>query len=155
MPDKFQNFNAEVDENNNMNIWFNCAEADIGNCLSGILGAYHSACLFHADMGDLNIYTGTKENPTSSMHCTKAESNAIWKDLDSVDTTALGDLISKIISNAINLKSMYRQSYAGPTSGYAGAGEGAKNGSEQMNILQPQGGLPYSFLRPAGGLAQN
>jgi hypothetical protein len=153
MPDKFQNFNAEVDKNNNMNIWFNCAEANLGNCLSGILGAYHSACLIQPDMGDLDIYIGTKEDPAYSMHCTKAESNAIWKDLNSVDTIALENLISKLVSNAVDLKSMYRQSYAGPTSAYAGAGKGAKEGSEQKNILQPNGGLPYSFLRPNGGLA--
>jgi hypothetical protein len=134
MPNHFQNFNSEVDKNNTMNIYFNCLNKNLDMCLSGIIGAYHSACLLHSDMGNLDIYIGSKEDPSYLMHCEKSWANAIWKDLNSVDNNALANLILMLKSNAINFKSIYGHSYIGPTSGYAGAGKGSKRGSKSKNI---------------------
>ena len=39
MPDYFQSFNAQVDENNSMNIWFTCTAAKLEHCLTVVLGA--------------------------------------------------------------------------------------------------------------------
>ena len=151
MPDQFQSFNVQVDENNSMNVWFTYANSNyLSNCLSGILGAYHSACLTQPDMGDLNIYIGSKEAPLYSMHSIKTESNAIWKDLNTVDNNLLANLISKLVSNAVNLKPMYKQSFAGPTAAWAGVGGGAQGGLDNVNILGsnavPEDALPMTPL---------
>jgi hypothetical protein len=138
MPDKFQSFEVQVDENNSMNVWFTYANSNyLSNCLSGILGAYHSACLTQPDMGGLNIYIGSKEKPLYAMYCTKAESNAIWIDLKTVDNNLLANLISKLVTNAVNLNPMYKQSFAGPTAAWADVGNGSQGGSDHLNILGP------------------
>ena len=151
MPDQFQSFNVQVDENNSMNVWFTYANTNaLSNCMSGILGAYHSACLTQPDMGDLNIYIGSKEAPLYFMHCIKTESNAIWKDLNSVDNNALNNLISKLVSNAVNLNPMYKHSFAGPTAAWAGVGNGSQGGSDNLNIIGsnavPEDALPATPL---------
>ena len=151
MPDKFQSFGVQVDGNNSMNVWFTYASSNyLSTCLSGILGAYHSACLTQPDMGNLNIYIGSKENPLYAMHCTKAESNAIWIDLKTVDNNLLANLISKLVSNAVNLNPMYKQSFAGPTAAWAGVGNGSQGGSDNLNILgskaDPEDDLPATPL---------
>jgi len=151
MPDKFQSFNVQVDENNSMNVWFTDTNTNyLSNCLSGILGAYHSACLTQPDMGNLNIYIGSKEKPLYAMYCTKAESNAIWKDLNTVDNNLLANLISKLVSNAVNLNPMYKLSFAGPTTAWAGVGNGSQGGSDRLNILGsnavPEDDLPVTPL---------
>ena len=71
------------------------------------------------------------------MYCTKAESNAIWKNLNMVDNNTLTNLVSKLESNAVNLNPMYKQSFAGSTSAWAGVGNGAQGGLEHSNILGP------------------
>ena len=151
MPDQFQSFNVQIDENNSMNVWFTYANSNsLSNCMSGILGAYHSACLTQPDMGNLKIYIGSKEKPLYAMYCTKAESTAIWKDLNTVDNNLLANLISKLVTNAVNLNPMYKQSFAGPTAAWAGVGNGSQGGSDNLNIIGsnavPEDALPATPL---------
>jgi len=84
------------------------------------------------------------------MRCVKTESNAIWKDLNSVDNNAISKLILKLVSNAVNLNPMYKQSFAGPTAAWAGVGNGSQGGSDNLNIIGsnavPEDALPATPL---------